>query len=451
MRGRREGESSDVVAGGVTWPVLLRLVPLLTVSVVLLDTAVPVLPNDAVVAKLTLGRLLIAIGLVTLVASGARWRDFRSWLDLPIGLLVLVGVATTVRGGYDGSALRALLTAVASYYLVVGVVRRDRGAWRALSLVAFVAVVVAGVVAVSQFAQDTPTGFCRSAALRDVPCGPDAFSRSIGTFDNPNLLAAFVVLLGPFAVLFALRNLARGERVVALGVVGIAYLGLLVSFSRMGLVAAAAGAVVAAALLLVRARGWRRSAPLLALPLAGLAGIVVLVSAASGIRRAFGVRNEAWGLAVDAGNSRPVLGVGIDRAGDVMNSLGQPQIEFFHAHNLWLNWYAETGVPGLLAVVAITVIGLFVAARAAVDGSPLAAAGLVGLVGFFLMGLTDHPSALDRLATAWWVCLGMVMAHQRVGALEVSEPSSPVARTPGGRGGEEQQPGGRARVLRSGR
>lgn len=417
-----------MVAGGATPTTVLRLIPLLAVSVVLLDTAVPVLPGDALFARLTLGRLLIALGLLTLVVGGARWRDFRSWLDLPVALLALTGVATTVRGGYDGGPLRALLTALAFYYLVVGVVRRDRDAWRALSLVAFVSVVIAGGVALSQFAQETPTGFCRNAALRDVACGPGAFNRPIGTFANPNLLAAYVVLIGPFAALSALRNPARGERAVPLGLVAVAYVGLLVSFSRMGWVAAVAGAVVAAALVLVRARGWRRSAPLLALPLAALAGVVVLISAVSGIRRAFGVRNEAWGLAVDAGNSRPLLGVGLDRAGDVMNAIGSPRIEFFHAHNLWLNWYAETGLPGLLAVVAISAIGLFAAARAALYGSPVAAAGLVGLVGFFLMGLTDHPSALDRMAMAFWFCLAMAMAHQRIGGRRPPERSHLVTR-----------------------
>src|SRR5262249_13151246 len=39
-------------------------------------------------------------------------------------------------------------------------------------------------------------------------------------------------------------------------------------------------------------------------------------------------------------------------------------------------------------------------------------ATLVSVVGFLVVCLTDHPSAIDRVETIWWVVLGVATAVQ---------------------------------------
>src|SRR3712207_7653694 len=46
---------------------------------------------------------------------------------------------------------------------------------------------------------------------------------------------------------------------------------------------------------------------------------------------------------------------------------------------------------------------LFRSVRAAATGTPLGAATLVSVVGFLVVCLADHPTAIDRVETAWWV------------------------------------------------
>ncbi|MDP9394313.1 MAG: O-antigen ligase domain-containing protein, partial [Actinomycetota bacterium] len=59
--------------------------------------------------------------------------------------------------------------------------------------------------------------------------------------------------------------------------------------------------------------------------------------------------------------------------------------ELAHAHNLWLNWFLEAGVLGLLAILLLTGMALWIALRGARAGSATAGGGLAALVGFFLL------------------------------------------------------------------
>src|SRR3712207_120415 len=50
---------------------------------------------------------------------------------------------------------------------------------------------------------------------------------------------------------------------------------------------------------------------------------------------------------------------------------------------------------------------LFRSVRAAATGTALGAATLVSIVGFLVVCLADHPTAIDRVETAWWVVLAV--------------------------------------------
>lgn len=391
---------------------------LVAVATVLLDSAVPVLPDTALIGKLTAARLAILVGLVAVALSGGRWRDLRSPLDLPIALLVVAGTATTVIGDHEAAPLRSLLTVVGGYYLTVGVLRRDPQAFGALSLLMLVAVGLAGSVALAQSAQSTATGFCRTLTFAEVACGtPGVVHRSIGTFTNPNLLAAFLLLFGPFAAAAAWRARPGQERVVLFGLVFVGYAGLATTFSRMGCLAALVTAGLAAALVWSRGRIRVRTLLLGAglLALAGAAAVIAL--------DALGLRLTAWRLGLAAWRDRPLTGVGLGRAGDVIGT-GGTGTDFRHAHNLWLNALVEAGPVALIAVVLITVLGMTVAVRAAAARQTGGLAGLTALTGFFLMSLTDHPAAAERIHVAWWLALALVMAPRAGIVLPPDPPTS---------------------------
>jgi len=397
----------------------LLVVPTLVVGTLTVNAAADILPDTALLGPITTARILLALGLAALVAAGARPADFRTPLDVPISLLV-AATAQATYGHTSGAPLRFLLTAVAFYYLTVGLLRRDPQAREAVALVALVAVAIAAAVALAQVAQATPTTFYRRGLFGPVDSPrpePGLRIRAVGTFTNPNLLATFILLLGPYAALSALGALGGGATTrrravpaMSLGLVGLAGIGLFVSYSRAAVIGALAAAAVAGAAVVARRPHLRPRAGLAGAAALAAGAVVLLVAGLSGLLARASGRAEAFTLATRALRGHLARGVGPDRAGDVMNALGHAGPPFSHTHNLWLNWLLETGVLGFAAIVLITLGGLVAAGRGALAGSPSGVAGLAALVGFCLMSLVDDPANAERIAMAMWFALALAVA-----------------------------------------
>lgn len=368
-----------------------RTAALVAVVVLLVDTATPVLPDAPLVGWLTIGRLLVLAGLATLGLGGARPSDLRTPADLPLLTMVGAAVLATWRIGGGFAQVRELVFAVLSFVLVVGVLRTTEGARTAVPVAGLAAAAFAGAEGLSQMAQGEETPFRRIGVVR-----------AVGTFGNPNLLAAHGLLLAPLAWPLAQGRAGRAERVLigtalALGVGGVA-----VSVSRAGI-----AALVAAPLLVVllrRTTSWRVWGPALAVVALGLLSVPLWLGAFSRLAN----RDEPFAVAFEVVRANPVTGVGYGRAGVVLTATGGGT-EWFHAHNLWLNWLVETGPLGLLAVLGLTaavVLGAVVAVR---DGSALALGAGVGLVAFLLVSLVDHPAANSRIETAFLLVAGIAL------------------------------------------
>ncbi|MER7836301.1 O-antigen ligase family protein [Streptomyces sp. NPDC096040] len=401
-----------------------QFVPLGALAVVLLDSATDFFPDDPITGVLTPTRLTLLVGLVALVIPvpgrpRARLRDFRTRLDLPVALLLVAAVAATYGGGHPTAPLRGLLTVIATFYLVVGVRRTQPESWRAIGLLALAGVAAAATSAFSQVTNGTPTGFCRTGLLTDVACdagGGDVLIRATGTFANPNLLAACLVLLLPFALLAAVSVDERTARTAIVVMVVLGYGALVVTFSRAQYVAAVAGLLVLGGAYWLAPRfadrvQQRVFASVGAVFLLGAAGAIWAVSRAGD---SLGVRGQAWSAALQVARRNP-LGVGLGRSGEAISAAAPGDRVFVHAHNLWLNWLVETGPLGLLAITAISVVAWAGAARGARAKSVLGTFGLASLTGFFLAGMLDNPSNLDRIEMLFWLVLGVVMAEAPAG------------------------------------
>jgi hypothetical protein len=175
-------------------------IALLCLAVVLLDAGVDLLPDEPVVWIVTPVRLLVGVGLVAAVVGMGS--PLRLWtvLDAAVAGLVLASALATMAAGQDWSGWRAVVTAIAAYYLAVAVRRSSFGSPGVIGLLALTGCALAAISAVRQGLAGEATGFCRGAANATADtCGPGALIRVTGTFSNPNLLAAFLVLLLPLA------------------------------------------------------------------------------------------------------------------------------------------------------------------------------------------------------------------------------------------------------------
>ncbi|MEU1336196.1 O-antigen ligase family protein [Streptomyces sp. NPDC005827] len=409
---------------------VVQFVPLAALAVLLLDSATDFFPDDPIAGILTPARLTLLLGLVALLVppERARLRDFRTRLDLPVALLVAAAVAATYGGGHPTAPLRGLLTVVATYYLVVGVRRTRPESWRAVGLLALAGVTAASTSAFSQVTNGTSTGFCRTGLLTDVACdagGGDVLVRATGTFANPNLLGACLVLLLPFALLAAVAVDERTARTAIVVMVLIGYGALVTTFSRAEYVAAAAGLLVLGGAYWLAPRLADRARRRVLAVVGGL-GLLATAGVIWGVSRAgdsLGVRGQAWRAALRVARQNP-LGVGLGRSGDAISAAAPGGRVFVHAHNLWLNWLVETGPLGLLAVLSMTVVAWASAGRAAREKSVPGTFGLASLTGFFLAGMLDDPANLDRISVLFWLVLGVVMAEAPAGWRR--RPAAPV-------------------------
>jgi O-antigen ligase len=393
-------------------------IALLCVFAVLLEATADLLPDDPITGVITPVRLVLGVGLVAATVAGVGPRQWRTPLDLPILGLLLATAAATVAAGQPWAGWRGVLTAVAAYYLVVGVRRAMPGSDAAHGLLALVAVGIAATTAVRQIANNTATGWCRGAldGSADV-CEPGTAVRAIGTFSNPNLLAAFLVLLLPVAAAGSVALADRASRLLGTAVVVLGYAAVLMTASRGGIIAAVAGAVAFVAL---RGPNRRMRIGLVVGSGAVVAGLLLLLVTGASV----GVRADVWTTAARLVVSNP-LGVGPGRAGALLDAAITGDEPFQHAHNMWLNWAVETGVPGLAAMLAITVGAAALAVRAARGGSVLAAAVGAGLAGFAVISLADHPANAIRISLALWAVLALVVNWTQGAATRtVGEPAT---------------------------
>lgn len=354
--------------------------------------------------ELTLSRLLIVAGLAALVATeGIRRELFNTRLAIPIALLLIAGLATTIKWGTE-PRYRFLIESVALFYLTFAVARAYPESRRALLTAALIALSISALSGIAQISQDQATGFYRdgcepvTAAPPLIPEG--TITRATGTFSNPNLLAGHLLLLLPLGA----AAVAGGAGRVAALAVGLGYLALALTYSRSAIFFALLALGAAAAVSGLRHRG------LVAAAAVALALGASFLFAACGSEAGAGYgRGAEWSDAISIAADNPVYGVGLGRLGDVL-STRDARSTTAHAHNLFINWWAEAGPAALVAWIWILGLVLWRTLRATMRGDPLARWIFVALAGFVGFSLLDHPANVDRVATALWIVVALAAA-----------------------------------------
>lgn len=240
------------------------------------------------------------------------------------------------------------------------------------------------------------------------------------TLGGPNQLAGFLALLLPVLAgsLIDAREYRLRGAALALGLVGLALTG-----SRGGWIAALCGAAAMGALALTRARGRTIAVATGAGGAALAVGLLLwtpLLPAMAARSHSMHVRSVYWKATGPVLSSAPMLGVGLDNWQEhYYRAKSDVQQETNKTHNDYLQILAETGVVGFLAFAGLLGLGLRKAlAREAADlgadpdlPSPWLVGGVAAVV--LLLGLSFAGDAVGRaittvLVVAWlafWMLL----------------------------------------------
>jgi O-antigen ligase len=249
----------------------------------------------------------------------------------------------------------------------------------------------------------------------------------LGPFVNPNEYAAFLEMILPIALWQALRD--RRLAIANCAIAAAMLASVVVAASRAGSILVCLE--VAAVLLLA----WRRGlapAGTVARGIATFAAIAVLFTAVAGWQA---LRHRLWQPDPFAGrreflvsslamlHDRPAMGFGLGNWARVY-----PQYALFddgtyvnQAHNDWLQWAVEGGVPFFLILLALAAMAVPAALRS-VWG--------IGLLSVWVHCLVDYPMQQRPAIGAWFFVLLGVLAASRSRRGGRADPDSEVPHVP---------------------
>jgi O-antigen ligase len=246
-----------------------------------------------------------------------------------------------------------------------------------------------------------------------------ANGRAVGTFVLPGELAGYLLFLIP--VSYGLAQTVRSRPLRALSWIAcvLGAVAMILTFSRTGWIGLAVGIAL---LVVLRARtGTARFAQGAAIVVAALAVVLMLFNEHHNPSENY-TRIAIWQAAIGMIDRFPLTGVGpfgFSKIYPLVRLPGGDPVAF-HAHSMYLTFFAETGLFGFLTlcwVIAAAAIAWYRRVHAAPhDATLLATAIAAGVAGALVQGLIDTVSVV--IFGLLLPMLALALASARSGACD---------------------------------
>jgi O-antigen ligase len=366
----------------------------------------------------------VAILLVTAVIGSFRWVQGRvePWVPTAfVAMCALIGSALFGFGVAQETLAVAKILVIWVALTIVGVmvanaslIDRRRMLW-CLTFAAG----ITGAIAVSHGAQQ-----------EILDGGTLATNRAEATFSQPNVLAFFLVLAIPVAIVLTIEA-RRWARVLAMLAAALAIAGLVLTLSRTGLL----GGMLSLCVMLLWQPFRRASlvalAALLAFGLFNLTSIerspevTVVGKRLSTLDSSGAVSNDPRSRIYTTApkmffNNLPFgVGEGNFEAASARYDLHDPEGYLYeHAHDVPLTIAVELGIPGLIAIAWMwCAIGVLVIkaikARARPREGPIGLATAASVLAILPSSIGDYPVRTDVIAATFLILIGILAASVR--------------------------------------
>ena len=354
------------------------------------------------------------VAFVFLLAVTQNWRREQPFPRMGIALIayLTVTIVSFVVADSQTAALpvlRSVTVGLLLFFATAIAVRNRSGALWVLGGIAVSALIEGSVATYEQFTGNDQFGFVTTAGA--------VVTRATAGLGQPNQLGGFLVILVPF-ILAGFLIARRGRPFFAVSLL-FAVLGIYASFSR--------GAIIA--LVAIPLFFLPRRQLLILLP----AFLVVLLIATPGvIRERFdslstsgnevATRTDIWRAAIDIWETHPVVGAGAGSFPDEYAKarisgkryLPDTQVEPPpHAHNVFLQALAETGLIGLLSLLAILILALrtgILVRRSQLRWLSLLGTASIASIGAFLIHNQVDLTLIEGTGMYFWGLLGLLSA-----------------------------------------
>lgn len=356
--------------------------------------------------------LLVAFWIACLAIIGYRqqFAEFKRYIStIPRSLLMSGGLfllAAIISGAISPTPSRAL-GELAAYFIqpamtffFAGFILREEKAKEH-----FTKFVVWYVAALSVYA------FVQYLTLVGLPMSwwgnANEPKRALSVFAYPNAFALFITPLLAYSMPFVFGKQQRVVTYKILFLIGIIGLGL--SLSRGGWLGLVAAALV---FLFLGASNQTRK-------IFGIAAIalVLIIAITPNFRyrvelpfkgeKSTVSRFSLWHTAEKMIGSSPVLGKGLNGfAADFTTYNTDPNLApLDYPHNIFLNFYVETGLLGLLSFLTLTVAVAWQGWKMRLRGNPYGLAVILFLIALYIHGLADAPYFKNDLSLVFWIMI----------------------------------------------
>lgn len=353
--------------------------------------------------------LAVLLGLAAYRDAFAPIAEKTPWRILTAGLFVLAATLISfVHATHTGPVIRESLK-MAEYLLIfcaiVAAYRLDPDR-RMFSGALLATAIAVSVLALIQEIVGAPSALLVNG---------HALPRIAGPLEGPNQLAGYFDVVIPIALAFTLQERSRLAR-AALFLMIVADI---LTFSRGGLIGAAAGIVTVAVALRSQLR------PAIAPIVAGIAaGLAVtfswgLVADSLGMFRwwsfqstyagGVGTRSQLWHAAITLWKQHPLFGVGAGNFELELPLAGLHGIRT-HANSLYLQSLVEGGIPLIAATLWLVYVSISTFVRARFE-SPFVVAALGASIALALHQIVDLLTFYPKIGAEWWVIMALAAAE----------------------------------------
>lgn len=415
-----------VTVGGAAFLVILTTVA--SPLKLLVGLAIVVAPIDFVITFSGLHITpLIGVDLLALLVALPRTRRGTAALR-PMSLVfaaLLVPAITISNGPGHWLVWIAFILATGWLtYLIAG----EPGGPAFIAIMLAISALLQGAIAIWEFKSGHQLNLYSAsdstAASRSAFFRYGTLLRPSGAAPDPIGLGQILALCVPLSVALAASVRRLAASIVVVAMTAVAMLGLVLSLSRLSIVGALVGLAVALALLprVVKARttifvaGAGVVVALVGISLGGR-GLTARINSilhptAAHVKTASGdlQRTHIWAAAWKTGQQHPLAGVGLGNITKFLPEHGVAVTAAAHAHDTYLQFFAESGVIGLLGL-----LGLLAAAgldlRRAWSSQRIWVAGAAGaLVATLLAWTTDVEIRYLQVSAMVAVLLGLIAA-----------------------------------------
>lgn len=241
-----------------------------------------------------------------------------------------------------------------------------------------------------------------------------SMSRSASTFDNPLILATYLIIVFPLAVYGFICG--KKENRIICGICSLLTLAGIISTTSRG----PALALIAALVILVFLNSKKAIGVIATIVSAGGAIVLSLLKRDSidklDLNNTINVRFRIWDVCVKAIAEKPIFGygAGCETTSEVLlqNGIAKP-----HAHSLFFEIGCELGLLGLVLLLAVFVLifyDIFKLIHAGGIYKKMGISFLASIVGFIVASTTEFTLQTPKELQFFMLFLGMIEAAKRL-------------------------------------